>query len=81
MFVQTDNRIDCYVDGDEVFLNQHQMPLYEIKENLAFGEPLFRVNKRELVTLVDGSIIYIYPCDKMFDTIQECKNYVLSQIQ
>ena len=81
MFIEHNGIIDCYVDGDEVFLNQHQMPLYEIKENLSFGEPLFRVNKREPVTLIDGNVIYIYPCDKMFDTITECKNYILFQIQ
>ena len=76
MFVDNGKTIDVFVDGDEVFVNQHQMPLYEIRFNPAFGEPWFRVNKREPVTLVDGSICYIYPTLEMFETLDECKNYV-----
>jgi len=71
---------DIFIEEDSIWLGEKRLAAFTLLREYSDDPGKYRVNARREVKLADGTLNYIYPRIAGFDTIEECKEFIVEYI-
>ena len=71
---------DIWIEEDSIWVGEKRLAAFTITEDYSNDEGKYRVNCRRQMTLADGALSYIYPRIAGFDSVAECKEFIVDYI-
>ena len=71
---------DIFIEEDSIWLGEKRLAAFTLQREYSDDPGKYRVNARREVKLADGTLNYIYPRIAGFDTIEECKEFIVDYI-
>jgi len=71
---------DIWVEEDSIWVGENRLAAFTITADYSEDEGNYRVNARRSQVLADGSIAWVYPRIAGFDTVAECKDFIVEYI-
>jgi len=71
---------DIWIEEDSIWVGENRLAAFTITADYSDDEGNYRVNARRRQDLVDGNSVWIYPRIAGFDTVAECKDFIVEYI-